>query len=314
MASLNDLLKLSLGPSPTDSPSASLKFVPPTPAKTTTAAKPVTQAKTTGAVVNTGSVRPNATVAAPSAPSGPSESDLALQALNAAKQQAQDIRSEGQNTFNSLLGAVNAYRDRSKQQFTDAAQEIIDNASNILGTNANNAQQLVGKATGQARSLGLGLSSRLNSGQSLLNNLATTQGSTLATEGQNNRSNQVQLDTRNDTAQSNEDQANNYLKQINDAANQVESSGVNNYGTALNNIVNYQRSLAALTPLNSGSLTQLNPDFSSVANTLSSVLGGSTPTSTASAPGAVPANAGANPVDITSILDLLKKQQGLATQ
>lgn len=243
----------------------------------------------------------------------PAGADLALQAFNVARQQASDFRNRGQDTFNTILKSIQDFRDRSNTNFTNAGQEITDNSSNILGTNANNAQQLVGKSTGQARSLGLGLSSRANLGQSILNNLGTTQGSVLAKTGEQNAANRADLAGNLATADTKASENNNYLQSVNDAANNVESAGVNNYGSALNGILNFQRSIAAL---NSSSAANLTPDFSGIQNTLSGILGGNGIPSTTTAGVSNPSTtASANPVTLNPFDAILaeqrKKQQGL---
>lgn len=234
---------------------------------------------------------------------GPSAEDLALQAWRAAISQANDIRSNGRNTFDTLLKSVNAYRDRSKEFYNNADQQITNASSEALGSNARTAEELSGLGRAQGRALGLGDSSKFNRQQKVNSNLASTQGSTIANRGENQRANTTQLGSRMDTAQTNEDQANNYLKGVNDSANQVESAGVQNYGGALQNILDYSRQLSALSPLNAGSLTQYAPNLSSIQNTLGGVLGtlGSTGSAPAT-PGGDTAGNLANPTDILSLL------------
>jgi hypothetical protein len=245
--------------------------------------------------------------------------DLAQQRIrnlfNQGEQTASNLEASGQRRLSDILAAVDAFKDRAKDQWTNAGQEITNVASDILHGNATNAANLVGKATGQARSLGLGLSSRLNLGQGLMQGLESTQGNTMAKAGEQNRANQVLLDTRNDTGDTTASNAQSTYQDVLDQANALRSTNLANYGTnetqagqdfasMLNNIVNYNRSLTAMAAPDAASLVAMQPDMSGIVDKVNSVLGGLSSTTTASA--------GANqPTTLASPLtyvDLLKRQ------
>lgn len=230
--------------------------------------------------------------------------DLAFQRWRSAVDQANRLRSSGKATFDDLIKSVGAFRDRAKTQFGDAGQQIVNTAAETLGTNARSAEEIAGMGRAQGRALGLGDSSRFNRQQKVNANLASTQGSVLANKGENERANRGVYDERLGQADTQENQANAYLRNINDSASAVESAGVDNYGSALDNIINYQRQLAAINPLQAGSLKQFAPDLSSIQNTLSSVLGAQSARPIA---GGDMAGNLANPVDYLSLL----KQRGL---
>jgi hypothetical protein len=258
-------------------------------------------------------------------PTGPSEFDLARQArdnriasirgmFDRTKDQANSIRSQATNTFNDLLKAVTAFRERAGTQFNNAGQEITNTASGILGSNARTAQEALGTSRALGRSLGLGDSSKFNQQNKVIGNLAGTQGSTLAARGEQNRSNRLAYDERLGQAQSQEDEAGRYRTALEDQARQLEATGLgqfgddtaaadNAFGQSLNGIINYQRQLAQINPVQAAGLTQFNPDFGGITNTLNGI----TPTAGAGATGADP-NAGANPVYDPSILALLKRR------
>lgn len=201
---------------------------------------------------------------------------LALQAFEAGKNQARGIRDQGQRVLQTLLDSVNRFRDRSKEQFINAGQEIVNNSAQQLGSNARTKDELVGTARARGRALGLGDSSRFNTQNRIDANLASTQGSVLANRGENERSNRSIYDQRLDTAQGQENQANNYLGDINNYANQVESANVGNYAGALNSLLQRQQALQSLQPLNAGGLAQYQMDNSGITNTLNGLLGGIT--------------------------------------
>lgn len=234
--------------------------------------------------------------------------------FNAGKEQVAQESTNAVNRFNDIMAAVDAYKSRAGTLKENAGQEITNAASDIMHGNATNARNLVGKATGQARSLGLGLSSRMNLGQGLLQNLESTQGNVMAKQGEQNRANDVLYQGRIDTG---DQQASDALTAKNAALSAADLYGrtnVENYGTnlegattnfasMLNNIVNYNRSLQAMATPNAGSLTQMQPDMSGIVNTINTVLGGLPATTIAT--GANPATNLASP---TSLLDLLKRQ------
>ena len=231
--------------------------------------------------------------------------------FNYDKAQADMERTNAVNRFNDILSAVDAFKKQAQTQFTNAGQEITNTASDLLHGNATNAADLVGKATGQARSLGLGLSSRLNLGQGLMQNLESTQGNTMAKKGEQDRANQVQLDQRNDTGDAQVRDATTAEQNTLAAADQLDRKSVADYGTnesqagldfgnMLNNIVNYNRSLQAMTPVDSGSLTAYNPDMSGIVNTINSVISGLPTTTTAS-------EAPATLASSNSLTDIMKR-------
>lgn len=228
--------------------------------------------------------------------------------IDSTKMQGKNLRDSGQRTFDDLLKSIGSFRERAGTLKQNAGQEIIDTASNILGSNAATAQDLAGKATGRARGLGLGLSSRINLGNDVLRQLQTTQGNTIAERGQQERANDAQFQERQDQAQDQENTANTYRKGINDQATTLENMGYSNaeddFSSALNNIVNYQQQMAQLQPLQVGGLQGYQPDFSGIANTLNGVLSGM------EGGGQPQTQDFANPVNPTNYLELLR-QRGL---
>lgn len=213
---------------------------------------------------------------------GMSELDLAEQArrnrINSFKAQAENYRSGAQRSFDNILKSVNDFRQRNKTLFSNAGQEITNRASEILGTNARTARESAGEARARGRALGLGDSSKFKLQNKVTSNLASTQGNTLARRGEEERSNQALFDERSDQAQTQENEANSYLRGAQDRATQIENAGYDaaeeTYAGALNDIVNYQRQLASINPVNAGNLTQYNPNFSGIVNTLNNVLSG----------------------------------------
>lgn len=247
----------------------------------------------------------------PTQPAGIDEVALAEQArrnrINSYKAQAGNMRSQAQGSFDNILKAVNAFRDRSKTQFTNAGQEIVNSASGILGSNARTAREAEGTARARGRALGLGDSSKFQLQNKVQGNLASTQGNTIARRGEEERSNQNLFQERQDQAQSQENEANTYLKNAMDRATTVENTGYDVgeevFANSLNDIVNYQRSLAAMRPVQADSLTQYAPNFSGIANTINNVLAGVGNKSTPN----VPQEEAGNPVNSPSIWDLLSK-------
>lgn len=240
------------------------------------------------------------------------ELDLAEQArrnrISSYKAQAENYRSGAQRTFDNILKSVNDFRERNKTLYSNAGQEITNRASEILGSNARTAREASGEARARGRALGLGDSSRFKLQNKVLSNLASTQGNTIARRGDEQRANQALFQERNDQAQTQENEANAYLKGAQDKATQIENSGYDvaeeNYASSLNDIVNYQRQLAAINPLNSQGITQYTPNFSGIVNTINNVLSG------ISGSGQSTENDFANPVNPTDIYSLLR-QRGL---
>ena len=225
--------------------------------------------------------------------------------INAAKSQAANLRSEGQSTFDNLLKSINAFRERSGTLKTNAGQEITNRSSDILGSNARTGRELEGETRSKGRALGLGDSSKFIAQNKLAGNLAATQGNTIARRGEEDRSNEALFQERQDEAQGQEDTAGTYLKGINDRATTVENTGYDAgeeiFGNSLNDIVNYQRTLAAIQPLQAGGLSQYTPDFSGIASKLGGVLGGGGGAQTTE-------DSFANPVNPTDVFSLLKKR------
>lgn len=228
--------------------------------------------------------------------------------IDSYRAQASGLRSSAQGNFDNILKAVNAFRDRSKTLFDNAGQEITNRGADILGSNARSAAELTGETRAKGRAFGLGDSSQfLNQGK-LAANLAATQGNTVAKQGEEARANAADFQAHQDQAQNQENDANTYLRGANDRAASIDALGYNaadqQYQSSLNDIVNYQRQLAAINPLNAGGISQFNPDFSGIVNTINGVVGGN---GAAPVSGATPQDF-ANPVNPTDIFALLKKR------
>jgi len=236
---------------------------------------------------------------------GSSGEDLAYQGWRAAIDQANRIRESGQATFDDLLRSVGAFRDRAGQQFTNAGQEIVNSSADSLASNARMGDSLATKATRRGRALGLGDSSKFRNQNEVEGNLAQTQGNVIARRGENERANQGLYDERLDQAQSNEDQANSYLRNINDSASEVEQQGALNYGGALDNLLQYQRQLSSLQAPSAGSIQQYSPDMSGIANTLNTLL------SSMSQRPVQGGDMAANVAGPTNFMDILRKQRPL---
>ena len=244
-------------------------------------------------------------------PGGGGQDELALaeaarrNRINSYKAQAGNLRGQAQGTFDNILKAVNAFRDRTKTQFSNAGQEITNRASEILGSNARTAEEVSGDARARGRALGLGDSSKFNLQNKVQGNLAATQGATIARRGEEDRSNQNLFQERQDEAQSQENEANSYLRNAMDRATTIENTGYDAgeevFANSLNDIVNYQRNLAAINPVNANGLTQYNPNFGGIANTLNGILGGlNGNTQTQQETG--------NPANPVSVFELLKRK------
>lgn len=226
--------------------------------------------------------------------------------INSYKAQAGNIRSQAQGAFDNILKAVNAFRERAKTQFDTAGQEIVNNASQILGQNARTAREAAGDARARGRALGLGDSSKFSLQNKVQGNLASTQGNTIARRGEEDRANRNLFQERQDQAQNQENEANTYLRNAMDRATTVENTGYDAgeevFTNALNDIVNYQRQLAALKPVQAEGLTQYAPNFSGIANTINGVLSG------LGRGGGTTAEEIGNPVNPTNVFDLLRKR------
>lgn len=192
------------------------------------------------------------------------------QLWNNAKATANEYGASGQRTFDTLMGSVNKFRDRAQTGFANAGQEITNSASELLGGNARTTQELTGTSRALGRAMGLGDSSKFNIQNQILGNLGVTQGSTLATKGENDRANSLALAGNMDTAQTNEDNANNYLKDINSGKAQIERGGLTDYTNLVNDMMQRDQALAAM---NVGTPTAAPAtDFSGILNNLNGGL------------------------------------------
>jgi hypothetical protein len=198
------------------------------------------------------------------------------------------------------MDSINKFRDRAQGLYNSADQAITNTAAENLGADARTGQELQGTSRAMGRALGLGDSSKMNAQNKILANLAGTQGSVMATKGENQTANTNNLQAQNDTADTNEQNANNYMQTVTNGRNQIEAGGQANYDSALQNIVNYNNQIAALQGnVNPSSLTQMNPNFSTVQNTLTPGL--TLPTATATT--GTDASLAANPVTDPNILN-----------
>lgn len=211
--------------------------------------------------------------------------------FNTGNAQADTMQATGQNRLQDILNAVDAFKTEALQQKTNSGQEITNAASDIMHGNAVTARDLVGKSTGQARSLGLGLSSRLNLGQGLLQGLESTQGNTMAKAGEQNRANDIMYNQRLDTGNTTAGIANTNFNDLLGTINNFKTSNLASYGTnsnqagsdfagMLNNITNYNRSLTAMAAPSAGSLLAMQPDMTGINNQISSFLSSMPSTST----------------------------------
>ncbi len=231
--------------------------------------------------------------------------DLAFQRYRSAIDQANKIRTSGRATIEDLLKSVAGFRDRAKTQFANAGQQITNTASELLGSAANTAYELAGQGRAQGRALQLGDSSKFNRQQKVNAGLAATQGATLANRGENERANQGQLDERYGQADQQEGSINTYRRGIEDQASAVEAAGVDNYGSALNSLIQYQQQLAGLNPMNAGGLQQYAPNTNGLQNALGAVL------SSQAARPIAGGDMGGNLANPTDIATLLRQRQGL---
>ncbi len=221
--------------------------------------------------------------------------------LAAALANADAYQKTGQDTFQTLMDSVNAFRNRSLDLKNTGDQQITNTAAGDLGSNALTAQQLAGNVNQQGGNLGLG--SKLRLGQNITGNLAKTQGSTLAAKDTNLSNNLNLYNSRQDQANTQEGQANTYLEGVNNGVNQIRSGGLTDYTGTLANIVAQAQQLAALSPLNSSGLSAMTPDFSGITNTLNSVLGTTGANNPANATGTDATNLATN----STLSDYLKR-------
>jgi hypothetical protein len=236
--------------------------------------------------------------------------------FNQTKSEAESIRSQGMQTFNDLINSVKAFRTRAGDQYANAGQEITNRGSELLGSNARTAQETLGTSRALGRALGLGDSSKFNQQNRVIAGLGSMQGSTLARQGEQEASNRGVYDARLGQADDNEAEANRYRTGIENAASQLERQGLDTYGgdvgaasnafgQSLNSIIEYQRNLANLNPLNAGGLTTYQPDFTGITNTLNGVTPTAGGTTGADAGGA--SNLEINP----TLADYLRRRQGI---
>lgn len=264
--------------------------------------KPAGYVAPTGGTSGPGGAYPTS----PSGGGGPStEEQLAMSRYNNDLSTARSIREQGQQTFQTLLDSINKFRDRAQTGFNNAGQQIVDTASSTLGSNARTGQELLGTSRAMGRAMGLGDSSKFNAQNKVLANLGGTQGNVLATKGQNDRANTLNLQANNDVANTNESNANTYLKGVNDNVSNLENTAATTYGGNLDNIIQYQRQLAALQPLSTANVTTTTPNFSNVSNTLNGLLGGLVGGGTSGVSADTAANA------FTSPSDAIRKLMGL---
>lgn len=225
------------------------------------------------------------------------------------KNQAGSLRNQGGRVFEDILKAIGSFRDRAGTLKDNALQEITNRGADILGTNAQNAQGLMGKAVGRARNMGL--SGRMNLGNELLSNLQGMQGNTIAKRGEEERANSGLYQERMDQAQDQERQAGTYKTGMEEQAGNLERAGYDSAETSLlsnlNEIQNYNRMLASMNPVSATGLAQYSPAYSGLSNTLNSVLSGGGTTGGVSQVNQGVGNA-YNPVDLQA---LLRKRQGL---
>ena len=226
--------------------------------------------------------------------------------INSYKAQAGNLRSQGQSTFDNILKSVNAFRDRSAGLRDSAGQEIVNRSSELLGSNARTGREVEGAARARGRAFGLGDSSKFNLQNKTAGDLAATQGATMARKGEQDLANTNLFQERQDQAQGQEDEANTYLRGVNDRATTIENTGYDageeTFANSLNDIVNYQRQLAAIKADDGAGLTAMTPDFGGITNTINSVLSGL---------GGGQSNATedyANPVNPTDVYSLLKRK------
>ena len=226
--------------------------------------------------------------------------DFAYEAWRSAIDQANRIRNSGRATFDDLIKAVGAFRDRAKTQRDDSGQEITNRFGEIMGQTGLMGRQTATDAARRGRALGLGDSSKFRNQNLVAGNLALQQGGNLAKRGENERANEALYQERLDQAQGQEDQANRYLRDINDYASGVETQGMHNYANTLSSLIDRANQLAALKPLNAGSLQAYQTDTSGLTNVLNGLLGSMQ--SRQISGGDMAANL-ANPVDIFSLND-----------
>lgn len=210
-------------------------------------------------------------ITAPTGQTGDNGQGVANLGLAAALANAQSYRDRGLQTFNDLIKSVNDFRNRASDLRSAGEQTITNQTADTLGSNAKTAQQLAGAANAQGRNLGL--SSKVNLGQRLLGNLEGTQGNVLAKKGENLTANENLYQSRQDQANAQEAQANQYKQGIESGVNQIQAGGLADYTGALQAIQERANALASLNPLNAGGLSGYSPDFSGITNTLNSVIG-----------------------------------------
>lgn len=237
--------------------------------------------------------------------------EAALRQASAERDRAGKIKAD---TF----ADIGRFRDRSKEAFTNADQQIVDTASGQYGEGLTSFNDLQKNLYNQFAARNIGLSAQIGSLGRARENLAKQQGNVSSEKGRNQRENTLMLNERNDQAQSLENQANTQYQSAIDAATNLERLGTDQYGAdeglasaayqnSLNDIANRAQQLALLRQQVPTTAAQYTPKFN-VTDYLNSMT---SPTGTTQATGFTPTTQAASVAQPTNIIDLLKKQFGL---
>ena len=159
------------------------------------------------------------------------QKQMIADAWNAKKAQAQTELGRGKGIFDNTLSAVGKYRDRAKEAFSNAGQEITDTASNLYGTNWQNNQEQTGNLVNHFAGANIGKSAQAQIAAKLAEALTKSQGSVASEAGRNNRENTLQYNQRGDQASNWENDARTQLQYATDSANNLERAGLDQYGT-----------------------------------------------------------------------------------
>jgi hypothetical protein len=231
--------------------------------------------------------------------------NLQLQSdLERAREQAGQLRGEGESNFQRLLQGIGAFRDRAGEQFQNAGQQITNTASDLLGQGARLGQSARTRAINEGRARGLGDSSRMGLLNQVTGSLVGNQGRTIAQRGENERANQLSYDTRLDEASDRERQAGDYRNTVESQAGGIERAGTaqagNTFAQMLDNIRNQYQSLSGL--VNPQALSQYTPNFQGLNNNLNAATSGLQQMTPGG--GNTGANPALNPIDIRKLLGL----------
>jgi hypothetical protein len=230
--------------------------------------------------------------------------------LERAKSDARSLRGEGERNFGVIMDAVKRFRDRASGLRDEGAQQISNTFNEIAGGNARLGQDARKQALLTARAGGYGDSSKMGLLNSVTGSLAGQQGSAMARRGENDSSNQALYQSRQDEAQTQEDTASNYLQGINQKAGEIERLGSQdagfNLGNSLNSILQNAQMMRSIQAPNANSLSSFNPNFSGIANTLNSLIGGMSANMNTSG-----ANEGSVNIRPNNTLDELLRRSGL---